>query len=107
MNGNIMQKPLAVALMATFLLGATASTGMGQSREELERWAQNLVSIRNNQCKEENKKNVVGKIDYATMLISHSEVEEAESSLAMALSSAQADACRQAIEANAKLSGVK
>jgi len=92
----------AVALFAALISGAAAQA---QSREELEKWARRLVEIRNNECKDEDKRKVRGKIEYAAVLLAHSEVEEAEVSITKAAGAASGSSCREALTANASLGG--
>ncbi|MDH5639554.1 MAG: hypothetical protein OEZ04_13795 [Nitrospinota bacterium] len=96
---------LGVVALALLALFATPNA-QAQSREELDKWAQKLVDIRNNECKNEHKKKVRGKIEYAAILLAHSEVEEAESSVAKAVANANEAACRDALKANGTLGSV-
>ena len=96
---------VALALLALFALFATPNA-QAQSREELDKWAQKLVDIRNNECKNEHKKKVRGKIEYAAILLTHSEVEEAIMNIEKAISKAKSAACAKALEKNNSLSSV-
>ncbi|MDH5478837.1 MAG: hypothetical protein OEY50_10940 [Nitrospinota bacterium] len=94
---------LFALIVGALFSGANASA---QSREELDKWIQILVDIRNNQCKSEHKNKVRGKIEYAAVLLAHSEIEEAEMSLAKAASKAQDSGCRDAITKNGKFANL-
>ena len=99
--------PVKRMTTALALAAALAAPAHGQSREQLEKWVQNLNSVRLEACAGEDKKKVTGRIEYAATLIAHSEVEEAEMALAKAAESAAVEGCKQALARNGKLSSVQ
>ncbi|MDH5509863.1 MAG: hypothetical protein OEZ32_05845 [Nitrospinota bacterium] len=96
----------AVTLALLALLIPYPTDALAQSREELDKWAQKLLDIRNIECKNEHKKKVRGKIEYAAILLAHSEVDEAESSVAKAAANANDAKCREALIDNGTLGSV-
>ena len=94
-------------MIAALAVVVWAAPAHGQSRDQLEKWVQNLNSVRQETCQREDKKKVIGKIEYAATLIAHGEVEEAEMALAKAAESAASEACKDALARHGKLSSAQ
>jgi len=87
-----------IAVLVVFTL-ATSAEAMSEMQIK-EKWSGSLVAVKKEICKDEVKRMVLNKLDYAAVLIMHNEIEEAKTAIKQAASNAKSADCVKAIEKN-------